>query len=82
MRVLPPVEEEIRRLVRDARAGDPVIRVAGLKAVLQAHFGPRVFNDARAPDQHPLLGTHRDVNEVAKNIVMMDLAPKPPPACT
>jgi hypothetical protein len=39
MRVLPPVEEEIRRIVRDARARDPLIRVAGLKAVLEEHFG-------------------------------------------
>jgi hypothetical protein len=39
MRVLPPVEEEIRRIVRDARAKDPLIRVAGLKAALEDHFG-------------------------------------------
>lgn len=38
MRILPPVEEEIRRVVRDARARDPLIRVAGLKDVLEKHF--------------------------------------------
>jgi hypothetical protein len=38
MRILPPVEEQIRRVIRDARAKDPLIRVAGLKDVLEAHF--------------------------------------------
>jgi len=38
MRVLPAVEEEIRRVVRDARARDPLIKTAGLKAVLEKHF--------------------------------------------
>jgi hypothetical protein len=38
MRILPAVEEEIRRVVRDARAADPLIRVAGLEAVLEKHF--------------------------------------------
>jgi hypothetical protein len=38
MRVLPPVEEEIRRVVRDERAKDPLIAVAGLKNALEAHF--------------------------------------------
>jgi hypothetical protein len=38
MRVLPPVEEEIRRAVRDARARDLLIRVAALKAILEEHF--------------------------------------------
>jgi hypothetical protein len=38
MRILPAIEEEIRRVVRDARATDPLIRVAGLKAVLEKHF--------------------------------------------
>jgi hypothetical protein len=28
----------MRRVVRDARAKDPLIRVAGLKAVLEKHF--------------------------------------------
>ena len=38
MRVLPPVEEEIRRIVRDARAKDPLISVSGLEHPLEAHF--------------------------------------------
>jgi len=29
MRVLPPVEEEIRRIIRDERAKDPLITVLG-----------------------------------------------------
>jgi hypothetical protein len=38
MRILPPVEEEIRRVVRDQRARDPLISVARLKSVLEKHF--------------------------------------------
>lgn len=38
MRVLPPVEEEIRRVVRDERAKDPLITVSGLEHALEAHF--------------------------------------------
>jgi hypothetical protein len=38
MRVLPPVEEEIRRVVRDERAKDPLITVAGLEHALEKHF--------------------------------------------
>lgn len=38
MRILPPVEEEIRRIVRDERAKDPLITVSGLKAALENHF--------------------------------------------
>jgi hypothetical protein len=38
MRVLPPVEEEIRRIVRDERAKDPLSTVAGLKHALEEHF--------------------------------------------
>jgi hypothetical protein len=38
MRILPAVEEEIRRVIRDARAKDPLISVAGLEAVLEKHF--------------------------------------------
>jgi hypothetical protein len=38
MRVLPPVEEEIRRVVRDERAKDPLISVAALKHALEEHF--------------------------------------------
>lgn len=39
MRVLPPVEEQIRRIIRDTRAKDPLITVSGLKAALEKHFG-------------------------------------------
>ena len=38
MRILPPVEEELRRVVRDARAADPIITVSGLEAVLEKRF--------------------------------------------
>ena len=38
MRILPPVEEEIRRILRDERAKDPLISVARLKAALEEHF--------------------------------------------
>jgi hypothetical protein len=38
MRILPPVEEEIRRIVRDDRAKDPLISVARLEAALEEHF--------------------------------------------
>jgi hypothetical protein len=38
MRILPPVEEQIRRIVRDARAKDPLITVSGLEKTLEAHF--------------------------------------------
>jgi hypothetical protein len=38
MHVLPPVEEEIRRVVRDERAKDPLISVARLEAALEKHF--------------------------------------------
>ena len=38
MRILPPVEEEIRRVVRDERAKDPLISVARLEAALERHF--------------------------------------------
>ena len=38
MRVLPPVEEEIRRIIRDARAKDPLITVSGLEHALEKHF--------------------------------------------
>jgi hypothetical protein len=43
MRVLPPVEEEIRRLIRDERAKDPLITVSGLEHALEKHF-PRGFS--------------------------------------
>ena len=35
MRILPPVEEEIRRIVRDERAKDPLITVLGLEHALE-----------------------------------------------
>ena len=38
MRVLPPVEEEIRRIIRDERAKDPLITVSGLEKALEEHF--------------------------------------------
>lgn len=38
MRILPPVEEEIRRIVRDERAKDPLASVSQLKAALEKHF--------------------------------------------
>jgi hypothetical protein len=38
MRVLPPVEEETRRVIRDARAKDPLITVSGLEHALEKHF--------------------------------------------
>jgi hypothetical protein len=38
MRVLPAVEEEIRRIVRDQRAKDPLITVSGLEKALENHF--------------------------------------------
>src|SRR4051794_9167775 len=41
MRILPAVEEEIRRVIRDERAKDPLISVAGLKGALESHFKDR-----------------------------------------
>jgi hypothetical protein len=38
MRILPPVEEQIRRIVRDERAKDPLITVLGLEHALEKHF--------------------------------------------
>ena len=38
MRVLPPVEEQIRRIIRDERAKDPLITVSGLEHALEKHF--------------------------------------------
>jgi hypothetical protein len=38
MRVLPHVEEQIRRIIRDARAKDPLITVLGLEHALEKHF--------------------------------------------
>ena len=36
--MLPPVEEEIRRVVRDERAKDPLITFAGLEKALEDYF--------------------------------------------
>jgi hypothetical protein len=38
MRILPFIEEQIRRVIRDARAKDPLISVAGLKDICEQHF--------------------------------------------
>lgn len=39
MRILPPVEEKIRRTIRDARALDPLITVSGLQKTLEKKLG-------------------------------------------
>lgn len=46
--ILPAVEQEIGRVVRDALAKDPLIRVAGLKAVLENRFN-RGFSHQYVP---------------------------------
>lgn len=38
MKVLPPVEEKLRQVVRDARAANPLIRVNALQEVLEKRF--------------------------------------------
>lgn len=38
MRILPPVEERLRREVRDARAKDPLITVSALAEILEKEF--------------------------------------------
>jgi len=38
MIVLPPVEGEIRRIIRNERAKDPLITVSGLEKVLEKRF--------------------------------------------
>ena len=38
MRVLPPVEEQIRRIIRNERVKDPLIAVSGLEHALEKHF--------------------------------------------
>lgn len=38
MRIPPAVEEEIRRVVRDERAKDPLITALGLERALEKHF--------------------------------------------
>jgi hypothetical protein len=35
MRILPPIEEKIRRTIRDAQARDPLITVVGVQEELQ-----------------------------------------------
>jgi hypothetical protein len=39
MRILPPVEEKIRRVIRDARAQDPLISVSDLHSILEKKLG-------------------------------------------
>jgi hypothetical protein len=39
MRILPAIEYEIRRAIRDARALDPIINVVALQAMLEKKFG-------------------------------------------
>jgi hypothetical protein len=60
MRILPPVEQEIRRSIRDARAKDPLITITKLHRNTADEGAPR-----------PLA---RDVIEAAKSVVMLDLA--------
>jgi hypothetical protein len=43
MRVLPVVEEKIRRILRDEQAKDPLASVSKLEAALEKHF-PRGFS--------------------------------------
>jgi hypothetical protein len=38
---MPPVEQEIRRVIRDARAKDPLISITKLKELLEKHFNDR-----------------------------------------
>jgi hypothetical protein len=38
MRILPHIEEQIRRVIRDERAKDPLITVLGLEHALEKHF--------------------------------------------
>lgn len=38
MRIKPPVEQEIRRAIRNARAKDPLITVVGLQEALERQF--------------------------------------------
>jgi len=38
MRILPPIEYEIRRAIRDARALDPIINVVALQVMLEKKF--------------------------------------------
>lgn len=45
MRILAPIEQEIRRAIRDARANDPLISVVGLQDKLERQFN-REFSRA------------------------------------
>src|SRR5690242_3606040 len=38
MKIMPAVEAEIRRTIRDARAKDPIISIVGLQQVLEQRF--------------------------------------------
>jgi hypothetical protein len=38
MRILPPVEEKLRRAIRDARAKDPLISIVALQETLERQF--------------------------------------------
>jgi hypothetical protein len=38
MRIVPPVEQEIRRKIRDERAKDPLIPITKLQEKLERHF--------------------------------------------
>jgi hypothetical protein len=38
MRIIPPVEQEIRRAIRDERAKDPIIPITKLQEKLERHF--------------------------------------------
>ena len=45
MRILPPVEQEIRRAIRDARAKDPLIPITRLQETLERQFGRQFKRD-------------------------------------
>jgi hypothetical protein len=49
MRILPPVEEKIRRSIRDARAIDPLISVSDLQAKLEQQLN-RSFSRKYMPN--------------------------------
>jgi hypothetical protein len=38
MKIMPPVEQAIRRAIRDERAKDPLITIIGLQSKLEAKF--------------------------------------------
>jgi hypothetical protein len=45
MRIIPPVEQEIRRAIRDERARDPIIPVTKLQEKLERHFNRTFARD-------------------------------------